>query len=276
MPFSERMGLAGARDAIQLDTMDDRLRMALYNLLHKKFSAHWFEGGMRPGVSYKAAEAVWTDLWYRRCDTFEALPMSFLSELREQVLSGGWSGVYDLLEFLETRTTLDLGANAINRILEREASGYRLREGMIVPITDGVELAAIDDALNVQDPFKGARRHILDALDKLSQKPAPDLRNAITEAVSAVESAARVVSGSHKGTLADALKALEKTGHVHRALKEAWLKLYGYTSDEQGLRHAMTEDPDIDFATAKYMVVSCAAFVNLLSTVAGQPPRSPV
>lgn len=58
---------------------------------------------------------------------------------------------------------------------------------------------------------------------------------------------------------------LESDGRVHPALKEAWVKLYGYTSDEGGLRHAMQEEPDIDFATVKYMVVSCAAFVNLLS-----------
>jgi hypothetical protein len=178
--------------------------------------------------------------------------------------------VYDLLEFVQLRTVLDLQPDAVNALLEREMSGYRFREQMIVPVSDNVELAAIDGALSVPEPFTGARRHIIDALDKLSQKPEPDVRNAITEAVSAVESAARVVAGKHKATLADALKVLEKAGNVHPALKDAWLKLYGYTSDEHGLRHAMTEDPNIDFATAKYMVVSCAAFVNFLSML---PPQ---
>ncbi len=41
--------------------------------------------------------------------------------------------------------------------------------------------------------------------------------------------------------------------------------MYGYTSDEDGIRHALScEDASIDFATAKYMVVTCSAFVNLL------------
>jgi CBS domain-containing protein len=101
----------------------------------------------------------------------------------------------------------------------------------------------------------------------LSQKPDPDLRNAIKEAISSVESAARVLTGKPKATLSDAIKILEKARQVHPALKDAWIKLYGYTSDEPGVRHAMTEEPGIDFATAKYMVVSCAAFVNLLSTL---------
>jgi hypothetical protein len=112
-----------------------------------------------------------------------------------------------------------------------------------------------------------ARAHIIDALGKLGQRPQADLRNAIKEAVSAVESAARVVTGIEKATLDDALKVLERTGRVHPTLKAAWSKLYGYTSDEHGVRHAMTEDPKVDFKTAKYMVVSCAAFVNLLSQI---------
>lgn len=141
-----------------------------------------------------------------------------------------------------------------------------------MPVSDKAELSAIDDALDISERFVSARKHILSALDKLSQKPAPDLRNAIKEAISAVESAARIVTGNHKATLGDALKALEKNGKLHATLKDAWLKLYGYTSDEHGLRHAMTEDPRIDFPTAKYMVVSCAAFVNLLSAA---PEKNP-
>jgi len=171
------------------------------------------------------------------------------------------------VEFVLTATSLPLSEEELNLILEREMSGYRVRNSLVVPISDPTELSAIEEALAIPEPFAGARCHITDALEKLSLKPVPDLRNAITEAISAVESAARVVTGRDKATLADGLKALEKHKEIHSALKEAWLHLYGYTSDEQGLRHAMTDVPDIDFATAKYMVVSRAAFVNLLSQI---------
>jgi len=42
------------------------------------------------------------------------------------------------------------------------------------------------------------------------------------------------------------------------------MKLYGYTSDEDGIRHAILNDPELGFAEAKFMVVSCSAFVNYL------------
>jgi hypothetical protein len=269
--FSERIGLKKPRETIQLNSMDGQLRMGLYNLLHDRFVGGWFTPrGDFGGPGHRAARAVWTDFWYQPVDQFSDSPADFHPILKNRVLTGPWNGVYDLLEFVQLRTVLDLQPDAVNALLEREMSGYRFREQMIVPVSDNVELAAIDGALSVPEPFTGARRHIIDALDKLSQKPEPDVRNAITEAVSAVESAARVVAGKHKATLADALKVLEKAGNVHPALKDAWLKLYGYTSDEHGLRHAMTEDPNIDFATAKYMVVSCAAFVNFLSML---PPQ---
>ena len=88
-------------------------------------------------------------------------------------------------------------------------------------------------------------------------------RNSIKESISAVESIARVVSGRDKATLGDALKAI-KRGQLHPALKEGFLKLYGYTSDEQGIRHAMLDEPNLTAADARYFLVSCSSFVNYL------------
>ena len=38
--------------------------------------------------------------------------------------------------------------------------------------------------------------------------------------------------------------------------------MYGYTSDADGIRHAMTEASDLTYSDAKYMLVTCTAFVN--------------
>jgi len=270
MTFSERMGLTARNQVIQLDSMDWDLRVALYNYLLDAFMNTWtirYRSGTQTGAGRRAARIVFTDFLRHPADEFSTNSTFFQAILKELVLEGPWNRVYDLLEFIEAETPMRIDAQALNRVLERDMSGYRWREGRLVAVTDTAELSAIDDALSVQDAFSGARTHIVDALSKLSRKPDPDLRNAITEAVSAVESAARVVSGSPKATLSDAIRTLERGGNLHPALKDAWMRLYGYTSDEQGLRHAMTDDPNIDFATAKYMVVSCAAFVNLLSAL---------
>jgi hypothetical protein len=64
--------------------------------------------------------------------------------------------------------------------------------------------------------------------------------------------------------LSPALDAIEAKTTLHSALKEAFKKLYGYTSDAQEIRHALTDEPNLDIEDAKFMLVSCSAFVNYL------------
>ena len=51
---------------------------------------------------------------------------------------------------------------------------------------------------------------------------------------------------------------------MHPALEKAFISMYGYTSDEHGIRHALMDEPSLGFEDAKFMLVSCAGFVNYL------------
>jgi hypothetical protein len=66
--------------------------------------------------------------------------------------------------------------------------------------------------------------------------------------------------------LGPALASLEKQGHLHGALKAAFAALYGYTSDEEGIRHSLVfrEEAQVDEADALFMLGACASFVNYL------------
>ena len=101
-------------------------------------------------------------------------------------------------------------------------------------------------------------------MDKLSDRKEPDYRNSIKESISAVESIAQLVSKSPGATLGDALKVIDKHVDIHPALKKGFLAIYGYTSDSDGIRHALLDAPTCGFEDAKYMLVSCSAFVNYL------------
>ena len=70
-------------------------------------------------------------------------------------------------------------------------------------------------------------------------------------------------------TLGKMLKRLEDRGLViHASLKGAFEKLYGYTSDSNGVRHAGDiGGPASTFEEAKFMLVSCCAFINYLIAV---------
>ena len=63
------------------------------------------------------------------------------------------------------------------------------------------------------------------------------------------------------------MKKLEDCGiKLHSAFRGALEKMYGYTSDARGIRHALREEPTLDSDDARFMLVSCSAFVNYLKT----------
>lgn len=74
----------------------------------------------------------------------------------------------------------------------------------------------------------------------------------------------RVVTGNSRGTLGDALKAIGRKVPLHPALSGAFEKLYGYTSDADGIRHALLDEPSLFQEDALFMLVSCSAFVSYL------------
>jgi hypothetical protein len=59
---------------------------------------------------------------------------------------------------------------------------------------------------------------------------------------------------------------LEQRGHLHGGLKAAFGKLYGYSSDEEGVRHALVfgEEAKVDETDALFMLGACASFVSYL------------
>lgn len=151
-----------------------------------------------------------------------------------------------------------------NKVFEQEFVGYRFVGGIITPITDEIEIKEIEAGLSVE--FGGCRSHIQKALAFLSDRENPDYKNSIKESISAVESICQIIAVNNKATLGQAIKMLEDKGiKLHSALKSAFSSLYGYTSDEGGIRHAEgLFESNVTFEEAKYMLVSCCAFVNYL------------
>ena len=97
----------------------------------------------------------------------------------------------------------------------------------------------------------------------LSDRQNPDYRKPIKESISAMDPLA-TISGSAKDTLAGALDKIKEKIKIHPSLEKGFKQIYGYTSDTDGIRHALTEDTTSDFEDAKFMIVSCSAFLNYL------------
>lgn len=111
------------------------------------------------------------------------------------------------------------------------------------------------------------RQHLDAALKHLTDRQSPDYRNSIKESISAVEALCALVTGQDKADLSAALKTLEREVQLHGALKSAFNSLYGYTSDSNGIRHALLDEAQLTFDDAKFMLVACSAFVNYIKAL---------
>lgn len=152
-------------------------------------------------------------------------------------------------------------------ILEREFSAYRFINGVIAQISNDQEINGITDAFNTAKSFTaltGCNTHLEAALRKLSDKHTPDYRNSIKESISAVESLINSINGTDSDSLGKALKKIGTNVPIHSSLILGFDKIYGYTSDADGIRHSLTSESNCDFEDAKFMLVSCSAFINYL------------
>ena len=179
-----------------------------------------------------------------------------------------WYTIYDFIErylSVSSNDTKEKMTKIFNRILEDEVAAYRILDDMVIPITSKSELSTIEDAINIK--YDSVKIHISKALNLFSDRKIPDYENSIKESISAVEAMCCIITGLTGGnaTLGKALKKLKDSGvYIHSAMESAFSSLYGYTSDEKGIRHGGIDFTNAPSEDAKYMLVSCSAFVNYL------------
>lgn len=272
MLFSQRKGLKPVKQTFQIDSMDDDLRNGLWNALT---IFYWNQIKPADTVSYykdlwTLCTTLWLNYFKEPLDTLEDYWFTIYKKLREYFFTCEWYRVYDFIEFIANNYSSQYDKqlnqkfmNHCNSVLEEELSVYRFVGGKITEITTPEEISEIEEALST--PFEGVRIHLKSALDKMSDRKNPDYRNSIKESISAVESLVKLITENPKAELGDGLKLIESKVGLHGALKNAFSSLYGYTSNADGIRHALLEESNLTFADAKFMLVCCSAFVNYLT-----------
>ena len=247
--------------------MSLELRSTLWNILQIHV---WADGNIpqvymsnQPQQIKSLCHGIWFEYFKHPLDTMDRHWVNVVSTLRKYFFECKWYEVYDFVEFVANSysSKRDRLIMSCNQMLEREASGYRFLDGLLAPITGQVEIDEIDLALG--GPPDPVHAHLRRSLELLSDRANPDYRNSIKESISAVESLVASTVGE-KGTLGQLIKKIEETVGLHPALRAAFSSLYGYTSDEDGIRHAILELQNIGFEDAKFFLVVCSAFVNLV------------
>lgn len=267
--FSQRYGFKPVKDQLQGNSMDKDLRNSLWNALH---IIYWGGVGHDRLEDNTEMHGLFTLLcvhyFKEPIDTIPYWWSDAYKQLKTYFFKCQWDEVYDFIEFV-AKSYPDDSLNEqfmdiCNKVLKREVSAYRFVGSQIVRITAEEEIAEIEEALKVTDTLRPAAIHLKTAMGLLSDRKAPDYRNSIKESISAVETICRLISGRDDATLGEALKVVKGKIDLHPALEKAFDSLYGYTSDEGGIRHALMGVPGLDFEDAKFMLVSCAAFINYL------------
>jgi hypothetical protein len=141
---------------------------------------------------------------------------------------------------------------------------YRIvADDVICPISSDAEAVILEKAFSdlKASGLAGAREHLKSASAELS---AGNFADSIRESIHAVESIVRTLEPS--GDFSKALSKLEQKTNIHGAMKKGFLALYGFSSDEQGIRHPLLEKeaPSVDEADAMFMIGACSAFLSYL------------
>ena len=299
--FSRRQGITNK--ALQVDTADKALRIGLWDAQADSFwepphrRRSMLERLLIPfGDRAKARElepltrVLWSGHLKKAADELppnfrvywyqEIIPIQGVrGHLKEYFFDCSWNEMYDFIETVgalapATEQEKEQFRAACNLILERENAAWRFVGGRIAPVMSRAEVDTVEEALDAT-PHDHVKQHLDQSLKLLADRREPDYRNAIKEALSAVEALCRTVTGDQKATLGQALKKPELAGAIRPALQKAFSALYGYTSDEGGIRHAKKEDGhEPDRAEAVFFLVACSAFVNYVEERASvrQPP----
>jgi hypothetical protein len=157
----------------------------------------------------------------------------------------------------------------VEAVLNHTHAAYRIVDRLIVPISSEENAAAISAALAAAaaHPAKGPNTHLRSAANELT---GGDWAGAIRESIHAVEAVAKVIEPS-ADMLGPALAKLETRGLMNGAQKKAFSALYGYTSDTEGVRHALTLEAKaaVTEQDAMFMFGACVAFVGYFLSAEG-------
>ena len=121
-------------------------------------------------------------------------------------------------------------------------------------------ISYINHVLNLSDKFSPVREHTSKALKHLSNREKPDYENSIKESISALESLTKIILGE-KGTFGE----LTKKWQIHQGLKDAINKLYGWASDENGIRHGGDKKTSkVGEEEARLILVLSSSLINYI------------
>jgi len=280
--FSERNNIAKENNITQYTDFDERTRINLCNVIPEALEdigrhyEGWSKGGNYDNFIQVIIKKIYKEVYVMQTNAAIRYSLGQLLEnyIFKTIKEDTYNKILDLIEYI-ARTSASLQYNItsytkrINIVFEYDFVGYRFVDDRIVAITDENEIKEIEEAISSSD--EKIKVHFRKALSYLADRDKKDYSNSIKESISAVEGMCQILVDKQE-TFGKTLQQLEKVGiKIDKTLQKAFQLIYGYTSSAGNIRHANAFSDEIpDFADAKYMLVTCSAFVNYLKAKKAQ------
>lgn len=279
--FSQVHGLQEIPGPPQLEEISKRGRNYLWGALWQQM-----QSDLRSDVTGHELGYPWRDVfasahqgWMGKpLDEFTANLGTWRQQCRNILLKCPYNLCFDFLQTLLRHPKCPVGFVTEITEIFRYQLAYRIDTTSIptiVPAATEQEGDALIGAIQDLDGggLGGAATHLRQAGERIRDQ---DWAGSVRESIHAVESIAKRIAPGDADTLGEALAALEQQQGLHAALKRSFGALYGYTSDEQGIRHALLEDESrVTQDEAVYMIGACAAFCSYLWRKLGPQNASP-
>ena len=271
LPFSRRYGYEPLPSPMRLEELSDDLRRELRNLMQSLIDAFSSDGFFEVNGQRFWKRVLGEALIQAETDVPDHVPG--VKRFCDDILKS-WP-FNKVLEFLEI-VLVELGDDdefgpKVQCLFRKHGAAYWLdiSEGkcLFVPSASKEQGEATQRAFGTikKNGLDGAIAHLGQAAEHINARQYAD---SIADSIHAVESVARVIDPRSNNTLQPALRSLREEGVLkHPALSKAFETLYGYTSDEHGIRHALLDKSTADVALeeAIFMFGACASFAAYLS-----------
>ena len=274
LTFSQAYGYEPLPAPLALEEISDTARLELWNLLYTQ---------ARHRLTFESDReyhlvGAWRDIFLALHQHFLNQPIDTFNSQIEWVLHLYKRFILESLEFNEVFDLLlaimrhpncpEDFTEEVAAIFRRCQLAYFVEtsgQPTIFPATTHREGEAISASLQVlhQSGLIAGEAHLRSAMERINDG---DWSDSIRESIHAVESVARQLDPSRSDTLGAALTSLEKHHPLHPALKRGFRNIYGYTSNEEGIRHSLVDNSESPAGPdeAIFMLGACASFASYL------------
>jgi hypothetical protein len=257
LTFEQAEGLAPLPTQLTRTEVSQQLRAVLWKYIHEQIDETAERGDYsfhlgKPWDNILKQVHVYRD--HKLIDDFSTELKSSLAAVRRVFEKGSYSDIYGWLQFVLGINRSREFAQRIARILNYCRSPYRIvADDVICPIGTDEEAATVNKAFVdlKASSLSGGREHLKSASAELS---AGNFADSVRESIHAVELVVRVLEPS--GDFSKALAKLEAKARIHGALVSGFKSIYGFSSDEQGIRHALLDKgaPAVDEVDALFIL----------------------